>query len=320
VNTRFLLFCLRASVFSLMVCCFSFPSYAVEGSSVSVVVDGAAITTREIEERSVFLRLVHPKHSDEALNRMAREELIVEVLRANEAEARRVHISDQELDKAFAMVAKNMGTETDILFEWLTQNGISIQTFSDRIKSQSLWTKLVISRFSGRVSIPEERIVRALEEQSLAGTAGLGKDAIARGRSVEYTLYEVVMVARDGVSEYLIPDIEKLRKKINGCASLLKAVAEFEDVVVTPLGKHTSDTLPKDLSDELEATPVGRLSEVVSGDQSTMRMFVVCDKRSVQGDLSIRARAEKSLSDQEVWHLARRYMTEIQRRAVILYQ
>ena len=85
------------------------------------------------------------------------------------------------------------------------------------------------------------------------------------------------------------------------------------------IGKRTADELPAQFRDVLAGTAVGKLTKPVP-QPTAVEMLAVCATREIQGDLTVKAKVESELKEQEGMLLARRYMAELKRMAIIDYK
>lgn len=286
--------------------------------SIRAVVNGDPITSGEIAERAGFLRLVHKGLGAGELQRAAMEELVDDRLKLAEAKRVKMVASDAEVDAAFGRMAAGMKATPAMLTQALSAQGTSVRTLKSRIKVQITWQRLVFARFSRTISIADAQIQDALEKKS----DGPDKFAIAKGTTTEYDLQQITMVVPrepPGLGAQRLKEAEALRAKITSCDQLVPAVRAMKEAVVKPIGKRTADELPAQFRDTLAGTPIGKLTKPVP-QPSAVEMLAVCGTREVQGDLTLKSKVETELKEQEGQLMARRYLADLKRQAIIDYK
>lgn len=286
--------------------------------SIRAAVNGDPITSGEIAERASFLRLIHKGLGAAELQRAALEELIDDRLKLTEAKRVKMVASDAEVDAAFARMAAGMKATPAVLTQALAAQGTSVRTLKNRIRVQITWQRLVFARFSRSISIADAQIQDALEKK----TDGPDKFAIAKGTTTEYDLQQITLVVPrepPGLGAQRLREAEALRGKITSCDQLVPAVRAMKEAVVKPIGKRTADELPAQFRDVLAGTAVGKLTKPVP-QPTAVEMLAVCGTREVQGDLTVKSKVESELKEQEGQLMARRYLADLKRQAIIDYK
>lgn len=297
---------------------------AAAQSAIKVVVNGEPITSNEINQRARFLRLVARELSGAQLTKQATEELIDEKLKLLEAKRVKISASEAQVDQALANIAERVKLAPSQLGQALGQQGIDIGTLRQRLRGQIVWQQLVLNRFQKSVSISDSQIVAALEKEKAKAKPG-DKDAVALqpgGTAAEYNLQQITFViTKDsaGGGQGRLRDAEAFRAKATGCDSLVQVARGFKDVVVKSIGKRTEDEIPAPFRPVLAATPVGKISKPVPTPQA-VELLAVCDKRDIKADYLIRGKVEDDLREREGQLLARQYIGELRRIAVIDYK
>jgi peptidyl-prolyl cis-trans isomerase SurA len=308
---------------TLMLVALTAPGTALAQSAIKVVVDGSAITTNEINERARFLRLVHKTYGQSELTNAAMEELVDDKLKMNEAKRIKIDTSDAEVEAAFGKMAAGMKATPAILTQALAQQGVNAKTLKARIKAQITWQRMVVQRFSRTISISDSAVVDALEKKSATGKGDTpDKNAVAKGTTTEYTLQQITMVVPKqppGMGAIRMKEAETLRAKVTSCDQLVDAVKSYKETVVKSIGKRTADELPEQFKSLLTGVAIGHLTKPTPG-ASAVEMLAVCGTREIQGNFEVRKDVENELKEQEGQLLARRYLAELRRQAIIDYK
>ena len=286
-------------------------------SAIKVVVNGEAITTNEIATRARFLRMVDRTTTAASVTRAAMEELVEERLKLQEAKRVGIDVPAAQVEAAFASIAQRLKITPAQLIQGLSSQGISPETLKTRIKTQMLWQQLVSGRFSKQLNLSDSVVVDALSKKD----GGKAVQEAAKGTTAEYTIQEVILIVRgkgdDGAAR--MREAEALRGRVAGCAGLVDAVKPVREALVKNLGKRTADELPEAFRSELANLDVGKLSKPNRGAMG-VEMLMICDKRDVTGDFSIRSKVEQELRNQEGEVFSRRYINDLRRIAVIDYK
>ncbi len=312
----------RASAFAAFVAATTIalllaPAGASAQSTIKVVVNSEAITSNEIDTRARFLRMVDRSTTAASVQRAAMEELVEEKLKLQEAKRVGLTVSQAQVDGAFASIAERAKISPAQLAQGLSSQGISPETLKARIRTQLVWQQLVMGRFSRQINVSDSQIVDALAKKD----GGKGAQAASSGSTSEYTIQQVVMIVRgkDGDAGGRMKEAEALRSRVSGCAGLVDATKPLKEALVKNLGKRTADELPENFREELGKLEVGKLSKPARSPVG-IEMLIICDKRDVAGDFSIRSKVEQELRNQEGEVFSRRYINDLRRMAVIEYK
>ena len=289
----------------------------VSAQSIRVVVNGEAVTSNEIATRARFLRMVDRQTTGASVERAAMEELVDEHLKLQEAKRVGVEVSQAQVDGAFAGIASRLKISPAQLAQGLAAQGVSTETVKSRIRTQMVWQQLVVGRFSASINISDSQIVDALAKKDGGKAAADG----STGTTAEYTIRQVILIvpAKGGDAGARTREAEALRGRAQGCETLVDTVKPIKEAMVKNLGKRTADELPESFRDELAKTAVGKLTKP-SRTGVGVEMLMICEKRDLSGDLSVRSKVEDELRNQEGEVFSRRYMNDLRRIAVIEYK
>lgn len=288
----------------------------VSAQSIRVVVNGEAVTTNEIATRARFLRMVDRQTTGASVERAAMEELVEERLKLQEAKRVGIEVSQAQVDGAFAGIASRLKITPAQLAQGLAAQGVSSETVKSRIRTQMAWQQLVVGRFSTSINISDSQIVDALAKKD-GGKAASG----STGTTAEYTIRQVILIvpAKGGDAGARTREAEALRGRASGCETLVDTVKPIKEAMVKNLGKRTADELPEAFRDELSKTPLGKLTKP-SRTGVGVEMLMICEKRDLSGDFSVRSKVEDELRNKEGEVFSRRYMNDLRRLAVIDYK
>lgn len=289
----------------------------VSAQSIRVVVNGEAVTSNEIATRARFLRMVERNTTGASVERSAMEELVDERLKLQEAKRVGIEVSQAQVENAFAGIASRLKITPAQLAQGLAAQGVSAETVKSRIRTQMVWQQLVVGRFSTSISISDSQIVDALAKKDGGKAASDG----STGTTAEYTIRQIILIvpAKGGDAGARTREAEALRGRASGCEALVDTVKPIKEAMVKNLGKRTADELPEAFRDELSKTPVGKLTKP-SRTAVGVEMLMICEKRDLSGDFSVRSKVEDELRNKEGEVFSRRYMNDLRRIAVIEYK
>lgn len=143
----------------------------------AIKVNDSVITGYELQQRQQMLRVLGSAGN---LEKLAREQLIDDRLRAQAAEASGIRPTEEEVLDGMAEFAGRANMDRDQFIAALAAEGVAEQTFRDFVRAGLSWRQLVQARFGARSAISEDEIDRALSRQ---GT----------GSSVRVLLSEIII-------------------------------------------------------------------------------------------------------------------------------
>jgi peptidyl-prolyl cis-trans isomerase SurA len=155
-------------------------STAYAASAVVAVVNGAPITTGDVEKRVNFLRLQRAKGN---LASMARQQLVDEAVERMGVLAMQTSVSTAEVDAAYARFAASNKLTLDKLNGIMKQSGVSVDHFKSFIAISMSWPRAVQARFGS-------------SEKMTAGDIGarIAQSGANRPKVNEYILKDVIFV------------------------------------------------------------------------------------------------------------------------------
>jgi peptidyl-prolyl cis-trans isomerase SurA len=245
--------------------------------------------------------------------KQAREELIEEHLKLQEAKRLGIDVGEDEAKRVMKEIATRNKMTEEQFAQHVKAQGLDITTMRDRFKAQAAWREVVRRRFSAQIAITQGEVDRQIS----ATATESGEDAS------ELQITKITLPLPSGVSQATIArrfaDAEALRRGYAGCKSMAelakKAVdAKFEDAryirpssVQEPtrsllLSAKDGDVLPP------ATTPAG------------IELYAVCGRRALRVDDKQREKAQNELAAQEFEILAKRHMRDLLQDAHIEYR
>ncbi|WP_310619935.1 SurA N-terminal domain-containing protein [Flexibacterium corallicola] len=297
----------------LLAACLSGPVLTPEptqaATRIAVVVNDKAITSYDLSQRSKLITLT-TRAPKSVANRRAREELIEEALKLQEADRIGIKVTDKQVDEAFASIARRVKLSPSQFRQALGQSGVNSKTLKDRLRAEISWQDIVMRRFRATVRINESDVIAALQ----------GSQKGASNTAIEYDLQQIIFVVPGNASASYKrsrqKEIQKLRSRFTSCREGLRIANGLKEVVVKPVGRKLENELQPSTLKELEKISVGRLTPAKKS-PSGFAMLALCDKSRIQTDAVARAEMEGELRNREGQQLSRRYLRDLRSNAII---
>ena len=177
------------------------------------------------------------------LRKNAKEELIDERLKLQEAKKLGIEVSDADVKRFLQGLAESNKMTHDQFAQHLKGMGVDISTMAERMRAQRAWRDLIARRYGGQVAVTHRDVDRVLS--SAASEAG--------DDTVELQVSKITLGLSSKIDQTELTkrftEAEALRRKFAGCRSLgdlAKAVsgAKFEDMkFIKPAIRPGADTL-----------------------------------------------------------------------------
>ncbi|MEP3276110.1 MAG: SurA N-terminal domain-containing protein [Stappiaceae bacterium] len=306
-------FTVFAVAFSVMLSA-SLPAEAQ--NKIAVIVNDEAVTSYDISQRARLLKLTSKRRGG-AATKAATNELVDERLKLQEATRIGISVSQSKVDDAYATIAKRSKLTSSKLTRALKQSGINPQTLKDRLKADLAWSEAVRMRFRSTVSISEQDVIAALQ----GGSNGEEEDD--PNKTTEYTLTQFVFVvpkkASGGFKAKRKREVEAFRKRFTSCGDGTKLAKGLNEVVVKPLGRKLEPDLGSAIAGAIKDVSVGRTSKAIQS-ASGFEIYAVCDKKVIDSNAAAVAEMRGELRNKEGQLMARRYLSDLKRTAVIDYR
>jgi peptidyl-prolyl cis-trans isomerase SurA len=138
------------------------------GVGISAVVGGDAISSYELDNRLRFIiKTAKMSDSPEVVERIKPQvlrTLIDEKLQVQEAQKNGISISDSEVNMAITSLEQQREMQPGAITRMLEANRIPRETFTDQIRAQLAWNKLMIQKIRPQVRISDEEIALASKQ------------------------------------------------------------------------------------------------------------------------------------------------------------
>lgn len=289
-----------------------FTSNARAQTSITVIVNDEAITSYDVAQRARLLQLT-TRRSAGASRKAAVEELIDQKLKLQEASRLGISISDAQVNEAFASIAQRTKMSPSQLSNALSRSGVKPDSLKERIRSEMAWGEVARARFRQSINVSEPEIIAALAKE------GVDKDQKTTELTLQQLIFVVPQKSSSGFKAKRQREANDLRQRFSSCEDGLKLANEYSEVVVKSLGIRLLPELPPNIQSVLEGVDEGQLSKPIATGNG-YEAFAVCKKRTVESDAAARNKVEVDLRNREGEMLARRFLRELRRDAIIDYR
>jgi peptidyl-prolyl cis-trans isomerase SurA len=297
----------RLAAAAMVAAVVAFPQ-AASAQHVAVIVNGAPITTYDIEQRIKFTTLASHKT---ASRQEIIQELIDEKLKVQIAERYKLEITDADVDSSFAGIGQRMHLTPQQLTAELARNGVDARTLKAKIRSDMAWQQIVRGKFQSSLQIRDKDVFAKLA----ASPEEKKKDT-----GYEYTLRPILFIVQAGSSEATIDgrkrEAEALRARFDSCNSGLAFAHALRDVAVRdPIVKSSADLGPE-LRKILDGIEVGKLTNPEVTPQG-VQMFALCARKENKLDAAGTKEVRDQMFAEQFQAKSKRYLEVLRKSAMI---
>lgn len=278
-----------------------------QAQSVRVSVNGTQITDQQISDRANLLRIEGRGQTNSARTSAAREELIDEAIKMQEARRLGINVSSSQVDAAYANIAQNMRVSSSNLNQILQQNGVNAQSLRNRLQAAIGWQNIVQSVLSQRVQVSElELDLRAAQE-------------VKETTSFDYILKEVIFVIPKGSgvsASRRTAEANQYRSRFKGCDTAVDVVLNFNDAAVMDIGRRHATQLPDAVGRELASMTVGQITKPRTT-EAGVSMYAICEKASARDLTFLKDDLRQEVGTEQLVSQADQYLKELRSKATI---
>ncbi len=285
-----------------------FMPLGANADAIKVTVNETPITDTQISQRAKLLQLERRGASASARLVMAREELIDEALKIQEAERLGLSVSASDVDAALLDVARNMRISSDNLNRILAQNGVNPATLRARLRANIAWGKVVRGVVASRIEFSEADLEQRATEQ------------LTEVDNIDYILKEILFIIPQGSnisSARRTAQANQYRQSFQGCDSAVEMSLSYTDAAVLDMGRRHATQLPDAIADELAGLNVGQLTapRVVANGVS---MLAVCSKTVARDVTFVTNEIRQEVGTEKLGEEADKYLAELRDKASIV--
>ena len=283
---------------------------AMARAQVVVIANGSPITELDIKQRE---KLIASSTHKRTTRKEIIDQLIDDRLKIAKAKTYGLVVSDQEVNQAFANMAKRQGVSTQKFEQFLTRSGVTPYAVKQRIRAELTWGQMIRGKFATSLNVSDADVDRALRARN-EGTTEMG---------YVYTLYPVMIVVSSGSSQAVMAEkhreAENLRSRFTTCSQGLAMARALRDVAVREPVTRSSGNLPKALRDLLDKLELGHLTTPDVTAQG-LQMFALCGKKQTTQDSPLKAKLREEIFAKRYQAASRSFLEELRRSAWIEYK
>ncbi|MDF1776056.1 MAG: peptidylprolyl isomerase [Rhizobiaceae bacterium] len=280
-------------------------------SSIAIVVNDTAITTIDIQRRSKLLSLQRAKGD---LKKKAREDLIEDAIKMNEARRLGAVVSDRQVNQSFARFASSNKMSVKQMSQMLSQAGVGASHFKEFIRVQMSWPRVVGARFNNSGQMSTEDLVSKMLERG-------GE----KPTTTEYILQQVIFVVptakRKSILNKRKREAEAMRARFVNCESTRDFAKGLKDVSVRDLGRVMQPALPAEWKSQIEKISTGQATATKVTARG-VEFIGICSSAKVSDDLAAEMvfRAEEARENSDGDANSKQFLKELREKARISYR
>lgn len=282
---------------------------AAATAQIVLLVNGDPITSYDIEQRG---RLMTMSTRKQPSRQEVIDELIGDKLKVQIGKRYGLTVSDNEVENAFANIARNARTTPENFAKSLQAGGLNPNTLKSKLRADIAWSQIIRGKFASSLQIGEKDIFEALEKKSD------GKDV-----GHEYLLRPIVFVVPRGSPAALFEarrkEADALRVRFQDCASGVPFARALRDVAVRePIRRNSADLAPA-LRETLNKIEIGKLTPPETT-ETGVEMFAVCERKETAAETPGKRQVREAMFSERFQAQAAAYLKELRRGAMIEYR
>jgi peptidyl-prolyl cis-trans isomerase SurA len=283
-----------------------------QAQQVLVMVNGDPITNYDVEQRMKLVQVSGQKAPD---RQATIQELIDEKLKIQLLKKFVIEGMDQDVENAYANMARRMRTTPSGFTEQLAKSGIGTGTLKQRIKAEITWNQIVRGRFQSTLQVNDKDVLAKMEANKPDESKMVGYD---------YTLRPIVFIVPRGsppaVVEQRKKEADALRARFEYCDQGITLARGLRDIAVRPPIAKSSTDLAPELRAILDKTEVGKLSSPEVTTQG-IEVYALCSKKQSAADNTPgRKEIRDELYSEQFKAVSTRYLKELRSQAMIEYR
>jgi peptidyl-prolyl cis-trans isomerase SurA len=273
-------------------------------------VNGEPITSLDVDQQTRITEAFTRKRPS---RKEAIEELIDQKVKISQAKRLNIDITDSDIDREFANMARRAGRTTADLTAAFRQSGINPSSFKLKLRADIGWRDVMQKMSPGAFQVRDADVVAALVAR--------GQEASAK--AVQYTMRQIVFVVPRGSSDSAraarVKEAESLRSKFYDCERDRVLAREYREVVVMDPVIRISTDLPQRLRQLIEKIPDGQMTPP-EPTSAGIEVVAVCGRKETVADLGSRKEIRDQLLSSRVENQEKKILENLRRQAIIDYR
>ncbi len=309
---NFLPACRRLLAVLALVAASALPAAPARAQHVVALVNGDPITAFDVEQRTKLMQVSTQKSP---ARQQVIEELIEEKLKIQLLKRYSIDGIDNDVDNAFANMARRTRMTPQQFAEQLARSGVSVGTLKSRIKAEITWNQIIRGKYQTSLQINEKDILAKMETRKPDEKGAVGYD---------YTLRPILFVIPRGAPptafEARRREAEALRLRFQSCDEGIAFARGLHDVAVRAITVKSSADLPPQLREILEKTEIGKLTSPEATQQG-VEVYALCAKKPSASDNTPGKReAREELFSAQFQTHAKKFLKELRSQAMIEFR
>lgn len=286
---------------------------ALAQSSIKIIVNDSAITSMDLANRARLLQLAQ-KMSPGAAQAAAKEELIDDVLKIQEAKRRGIEVPDSAVESAVADIAGRSKMTSAQFARALGGAGVNISTLKSRLKAQMAWGRVVRGKVQAAVKAEQNDLIAQMRNQEKGSAEVTAEDYV-----LQRVVFTLPMNRSGAIIERRRREAEALRSKFNSCETGLEMARAMKEVAVLNVGRRLASEVPEQMRELVKATPEGKLTRPSVTD-SGVEMLAVCRRITVTGESAVTANMDAEALSAQGQKVSDELVAELRKKANIIYR
>jgi peptidyl-prolyl cis-trans isomerase SurA len=247
------------------------------------------------------------------LRKEAKEDLIEERLKLQEAKKLGIEISDDDVKRILQAIAERNKMTYDQFSKHLKSMGVDISTMAERFRAQRAWRDLIARRYGAQVQVTQLDIDRVL---SSAATDNGGDTVELQVGKI--TLGLPAKIDQTGLAKRFT-EAEALRRKFSGCRSLGELAQTIPGAKLDELRYIKPSTIAEPTRSMLLSAKDGDMLPPAAT-AAGMEVYAVCGRRAIVANEAQRSKTQEELQTKQLETLAQRHMRNLRQDAHIEYR
>ena len=247
------------------------------------------------------------------LKKDAKEELVDERLKLQEARKLGIQVSDEDVKTMLTGLAERNKMTYDQFSKHMKSMSVDIATLGERLRAQRAWRDLIGRRYGAQVAVSQMDVDRVLA--SSAAEAGEDTVELQVGK---ITLSLSSPADQTGLAKRFA-DAEALRRKFAGCRSLSELAKGIPGAKVDELRYLKPSTVQEPTRSMLLSAKDGDMLPPTTTNAG-IEVYAVCARRTAAGNEAQRAKTQEELQYKQLEMFAQRHMRNLRQDAHIEYR
>jgi peptidyl-prolyl cis-trans isomerase SurA len=273
-------------------------------------VNGEPITSLDVDQQTRILEAFTRKRPS---RKEAIEELVDQKIKISQAKRLNIEITDAEIEREFANMARRAGQNSAHLTAAFRQAGINTSAFKLKLRADISWREVMQKMSPGAFQVRDADVVAAL----------IARGQEASSKAMQYTMRQFVFVvprgSPDSARAARVKEAESLRAKFSDCERDISLAREYREVVVMDPVIRISTDLPPRLRQLIEKIPDGQMTPP-EPTASGIEVVAVCGRKETVADLGSRKEIRDQLLSSRVENQEKKILDNLRRQAIIDYR